>query len=98
MAIPLKKFAIQCEEAAMANGNMSASSSPAVSLHDISRSWRKLCNCTSFKSSEIPEWNEREVGAADVVIAALVYLHRIGCKDMEKLLRDTLEHHRRQTL
>lgn len=98
MAIPLKKFAEQCEEVAFAKGKITPLSAPIISLHDISREWRNLCNATSFKSENLPDFSEKEEGAAEVIIAALTYLQRIGCKDIEKLLRDTLERHRRQTL
>lgn len=96
MAIPLKKFAEQCEEVAIANGKITPSSSPNMSMYDISREWRALCKTTSFKSLNLPNWSEKEEGAAEVIIAALTYLERIGCKDIEKLLRDTLEHHRQE--
>lgn len=98
MAIPLKKFATQCVEVALANDKITPISSPNVSLHDISREWRRLCKATAFKSENLPDWSEKEVIAAEVVIAALTYLQRIGCKDMEKLLQETLEQHRRQIL
>ena len=98
MAIPLKKFAVQCEEVAIANGKITTLSSPTTTLYDISRSWRELCDATSFMSASPDGWNEKEEGAADVIIAALTYLQRIGCKDIEKLLRDALEQKRRQAL
>ena len=98
MAIPLKKFAALCEEVAIANGKITPMSSPTVLLHDISREWRELCKATSFKCPKLQEWTEKEVGAAEVIIAALTYLQRIGCNDIEKLLQVTLEHHRRQAL
>ena len=88
MAIPLKKFAEQCEEVALANDKITPLSSPTVSMYDISRRWRELCKATAFKSDNLPE----------VIIAALTYLKRIGCKDIEQLLQATLEQHRRQTL
>ena len=53
---------------------------------------------STFKSSNLPDWSEKEEGASEVIIAALTYLQRIGCRDIERLLRETLEHHRRQTL
>lgn len=98
MAIPLKKFAMQCEEVALVNGIITPLSSPGVSLYEISRKWRELCNATSIRSNNLPEWSEKEEGAAEVIIASLTFLQRIGCSDIEKLLRDILEHHRRQTL
>lgn len=98
MALPLKLFATLCEEVAIANGKITPLSSSSVSLYDISREWRALCKATAFKSDNLPDWSEKEEGAAEVIIAALTYLQRIGCKDIETLLRDTLELHRRQTL
>lgn len=98
MAIPLKKFAVQCEEVAIANGTITPLSSPTTSLYDISRKWRELCNATTFKSLGLDGWSKKEEGAAEVIIAALTYLQRIGCKDIERLLREALEHQRRQTL
>lgn len=98
MAIPLKKYAQQCEETAIANGKITPLTSPSVSLHDISREWRELCKATTYRSDILKDWNEKEEGAAEVIIAALTYLQRIGCKDIEQLLRDALEQHRRQTL
>lgn len=98
MAIPLKKFAAQCEEVAIANGKITTSSSPTLSLYEISRRWRDLCKATAFRSLNLTDWSEKEEWGAEVIIAALTYLQRIGCKDIEKLLRETLEHHRRQTL
>lgn len=98
MAIPLKKFAVQCEKIELAKGKITPLTSPSVSLHNISRKWRALYRATTFKSVSLPNWSEKEEGAAEVIIAALIYLQRIGCKDIESLLRETLEQHRRQTL
>lgn len=98
MAIPLRKFAAQCEEAAIANGKITPTTSPTVNLYDISRFWRELCKATNFNSDTLEGWSEKEEGAGKVIIAAITYLQRIGCKDIEKLLRDTLEQERRQIL
>lgn len=98
MAIPLKKFAAQCEEVAIAGGKITPLTSPTVTLYDISRHWRELCGATSYKSLTLDGWNEKEEKAAEVIIAALTYLQRIGCRDIEKLLKETLEQHRRQIL
>ena len=96
MAVSLKKLATQCVEVAMANGKITPLSSPNVTLYDISRNWRKLCRSTSFKSCEQIDYSEKEEAAAEVIISALTYLQRIGCKDIEKLIGSTLELHRRQ--
>ena len=92
MAIPLKKFAMQCEAAAIAK------TSPTATLYDISRRWRNLCNASAFKSMTLKGWTEKEECAAEVIIASLVYLQRIGCSDVEKLVRDTLARHGQQAL
>lgn len=98
MAIPLKRFAALCEEVALSKGTITSLSSPTVSLHEISRTWRELCNTTAHKDDNLHDWTQREVGAADMIIAVLTYLQRIDCNDIEKLLWDTLEQHRRQIL
>lgn len=92
----LNKQAIQCENMAIACGKITPLSSPQVSLYDISRCWRELLGATSFPSVKMPEWNEKEEAAADVLIATLTYLRRIGCRDIERLLRDAIERHARK--
>lgn len=92
MAIPLKKFAAQCVQAAIEGGKITEASSPQVSLYDISRRWRELNNATGFQSLSVTGWSEKEVAAARIVIASLTYLERIGCKNVEQLLREALEH------
>lgn len=98
MALPLKRFAAQCIEVALANGKITPMSSPSTTLYDISREWRQLRKATNSRGSNPSGWSAKEEGAASVIIAAITYLHSIGCKDMEKLLRDTLERKRRRTL
>ena len=94
MAIPLRKFAKRCEEVAIANDKITALSSSTVSLYEISRQWRKLADATSFISNE--PWSEKEEGAAEVIIAAVTDLQRIGGKDIEKCLKDTRERQSRK--
>lgn len=89
---------MQCEEVAIANGSITPESSPTATLYDISRKWRNLCNASAFKSLTLRGWTEKEECAAEVIIASLVYLQRIGCSDVEKLVRDTLARHRHSVL
>ncbi|MCM1140942.1 MAG: hypothetical protein NC453_20420 [Muribaculum sp.] len=96
MAITLNKQAIRCEEIALAGGKITPASSPRTLLYDISRQWRELLDATSFQSGNLPEWSEREVAASEVLVATLTYLQRIGCKNIEQLLKDTIERHARQ--
>lgn len=96
MAITLNKQAIRCVEIAIAGGRFSPLSNPRTSLYDISRQWRELLEATNFKSETLPEWSEKEESAAEVLIATLTYLQRIGCRNIEQLLRDAIERHARQ--
>ncbi len=96
MAITLNKYAIRCEEIAIAGGKISPNSSARPLLYDISRNWRKLLDATNFKSDNSGEWSEKEESASEVIISTLTYLQRIGCKNIEQLLKDTIERHARQ--
>ena len=96
MAITLNKYAVICEEIAIASGKISPNSSATPLLYDISRNWRDLLEATSFKSLNDGEWSEKEELASEVIISAITYLQRIGCKNIEQLLKDTIERHARQ--
>lgn len=96
MAITLNKHAIRCEEIAIAGGKITPNSSPRMSLYDISVNWRELADATKFKSLTLPEWTEQEEAAAGVINSALTYLQRIGCKNIEQLLKDFIEQKARE--
>ena len=96
MAITLNKYAAKCEEIAIANGKITENSSAQPLLYDISRHWRLLVDATPFKCDTLPEWSEKEKAASEVIISAVTYLRRIGCKNIEQLLKDTIEQHARQ--
>lgn len=91
MAIPLRKFAAHCVQVAIDGGKITKVSSPRVSLYEISRKWRELYDASNLNSLTVKDWSEKEVAAAEVIIASLTFLERIGCKDIEQLLRQTLE-------
>lgn len=96
MAITLNKYAILCEEIAIAGGKITSNSSAQPLLYDISRNWRTLLEATSFQSDNPGPWSEKEESAAEVIISAVTYLQRIGCVNIEQLLKDTIERHARQ--
>lgn len=96
MAITLNKYAIRCEKIAIAGGKITPNSSAQPLLYDISRNWRKLLDATNFKSDNPGDWSEKEESASEVIVSTLTYLQRIGCKDIEQLLKDTIERHTRQ--
>ncbi len=91
MAITLNKNAALCEKMALADDKISPTSSSRVSLYDISVKWRKLHAATVFRQEDMPWWSEKEVAAAEIMLATMIYLRRIGCRDIEQLLRDTIQ-------
>lgn len=93
MAITLNKFAVKCEEQAITKGKITRNSSAQPLLYDISRNWRLLLEATKYKSSDAGKWSEKEEAACEVIISALAYLKRIGCDNIEQLLKDTMERH-----
>lgn len=96
MAITLNKYAVKCEKIALAGGKITPSSSAQPLLYDISRNWRQLLNATGFMSDNMTAWSEKEEAAGEIIISAVTYLRRIGCRDIEQLLRDIIECHARQ--
>ncbi len=96
MAITLNKSAIRCEEIAIASGKITPNSSARTLLYDISRNWRLLLDASGYQSDNSGPWSYREEAASEVIVSALTYLQRIGCKNIEQLLKDTIERHARQ--
>lgn len=90
MAITLNKHALRCLELAIARGNITSQSPPRCSIYDISRCWRELLDATGSANQDMPQWSEKEAAAAEVMVATLAYLHHIGCRNIEQLLRDTI--------
>lgn len=95
MAISLDKSARRCERIALAGGRITEGSSARPLLYDISRQWRRLAEASAFRCVADTEWDEREVAAAEVMIATMAYLRRIGCVSIERLLADTIGRHER---
>lgn len=98
MAITLNKYAGLCEEIAIVSGRITPNSSAGPLLYDISRNWRRLLDASGFQSDNPGGWSEKEESAAEVIISALTYLQHLGCKDIEQLLKDTVERHIRQSV
>lgn len=90
MAIKLNQYALLCERAALDNGSITPNSSARPLLYDISRKWRELLDATGFQSQNPGPWSEREAAACEVMISCLAYLQRIGCTNIERLMRDIL--------
>ncbi len=90
MAITLNKYAVRCEQLAIAGGHITENSSARPLLYDISRNWRTLLEASGF-GSDICGWSDREVAASEVIVAAVTYLQRIGGRNIDQLLKKTIE-------
>ena len=97
MAITLNKYAARCEEIALAGGKITPDSSARTFLYDISRNWRTLLDASGFSSDNPGSWSDKEEAACEVMISAMAYLQRIGCRNIEQLLKDTVERHARES-
>lgn len=88
--ITLNKLAVKCLRTAIRRGKIGKDSSPRAIVLAISSEWRELCNATEYRSLHVPKYSEQEEEAADVIIATLTYLQKIGCRDIEQLIRDKI--------
>lgn len=93
MAITLNKYAILCDERANAGGNMTPNTSSRMLLYEISKNWRELMKSSNFKSDRMRAYSEQEDMAGELLLSVLAYLHRIGCNDVERLLKEKLRQH-----
>ncbi|MFR1326623.1 MAG: hypothetical protein ACLSCE_10375 [Bacteroides cellulosilyticus] len=88
--ITLNKLAVKCYRTAIKRGKIGRHSSPKAIITAISKEWRELCEATEYRSNHIPKYSECEEEAADIIIASLTYLQRIGCRDIEQLIKDKI--------
>lgn len=89
--ITLNKLAAKCFDIALRRGRINKFSSGKAFILAISAEWRKLMSATKYRSEHLPQYSEQEEEAADVIISTLTYLRRIGCEDIEQLIRDKVE-------
>lgn len=89
--ITLNRLAKRCFDIALKRKKMTETTSPKAVVLAISSEWRELAEAGKDRSNHIPSWSEREEEAADVIIATLTYLEKIGCNDIEQLLKDKVE-------
>lgn len=76
---------------ALTAGLITEASSPTVAVYQISRYWRELFQkATRHRSDCLPQWSEKEVATARVIISALLFLHMEGCSNVEQLILDTV--------
>lgn len=92
MAITLNKKTVPDIVAnAYGSGLITAESSSTVAVYQISRYWRELFQkATRHSSDKLPKWNEKEMAAAKIITSALLFLAMEKCRDVEKLINDTV--------
>lgn len=95
--ITLNKLAVKCFEIAMRRGKINKFTSGKAIILAISSEWRELLGATKFKSEHLPHYSEQEEEAADIIITTLTYLHRIGCEDVEQLIKDKISFNEKRT-
>lgn len=88
--ITLNKLAVKCLRTAIGRGKIGKHSSAKAIIVAISTEWRELCRASEYRSMHIPKYSEQEEEAADVIIASLTYLQKIGCRDIEQLIKDKI--------
>lgn len=89
MAITLNKYAAKLVRQAISEGRIGKDSSAQSFHYDISRHWRKADAATKFKDVKHTALTEKEVEICNVIISAIMYLHRSGC-DVEAALKQVL--------
>lgn len=95
MAITLNKYAAKCERMAITSGEITSDSSPRTLLYSISRNWRVLLDIAGQDTAKRGMWTAKEEAAGEVIVSTLTYLRRIGCNDVERLLKDIIERNSR---
>lgn len=86
--ITLNKLAKRCLRIAIRRKKLGRDSSPHAIVVAISCEWRGLCKASEYRSNNIPKYSEQEEAAADVIIEAITYLEKIGCRNIDQLLKD----------
>lgn len=89
--ITLNKLAVKCYDIALCLGKINRFSSGKAFILAISAEWRKLFDATKYRSEHLPKYSEQEEAAAGIIISTLTYLRRIGCEDIERLIKDKIK-------
>ena len=89
--ITLNKLAKRCLETAMRKGKINNYTSRRAFILLISVKWRELLEASKYHSKHLPGYSEQESAAAGIIISTITYLSRIGCANIEQLIKDTIE-------
>mgnify|MGYP007008125669 FL=1 len=89
--ITLNKLAKRCLETAMRKGKINNYTSRRAFILLIPVNWRELLEASKYHSKHLPGYSEQEIAAAGIIISTITYLSRIGCANIEQLIKDTIE-------
>lgn len=89
MPTNLNRYATVCLQKSVESGHITPDSSYRSLLYDVSRSWRRQADATSFRADGA-RYSQRHIAGADVIIDELLCLQRDGCENIEMLLRERI--------
>lgn len=88
--ITLNRLAERCYQIALKRGKINIYTSRRAIINAISTEWRELSQAEKSKSNHLPKYSQQEEEAADVIITTLTFLQKIGCSDIERLIKDKI--------
>lgn len=88
--ITLNKLSKSLYETLMVRRKITRDSSVMVFTVRVSKHWRQMLECArGWNGDGSREKGER--ACADVIVDALMFLQKSGCRDIEQLVRDRME-------
>lgn len=88
-----RKILSEILSGALVTGLITPETSSTMALYQVSRYWREAFKtATRYKSDSLPQWNEKEVAVAKVIIFALLFLAMERCRDVEQLITDAISY------
>lgn len=95
--ITLNKLAEKCYQIALRRGKINIYTSRRAIINAISTEWRELSGAAKERSNHLPKYSEQEEEAADVIITTMTFLQKIGCSDIEQLIKDKIDYNEHRT-
>lgn len=88
--ITLNRLAKQCLNNAKASGHVNDNSGMRSYLYRASVMVHRAFEDTKWSSGEIARWSEYEISVAHCIVWLVAFLQRLGCRDIEQLLKDVV--------
>lgn len=94
--IVLNKLAKKCQENCIRSGRVTGNSNHRAYLVHASVMLHEAFDKTKWASDTLKQWSEYEVSAAEVICWMTAFLERLGCDNIEQLIKDVIEYHQAQ--